>query len=101
MNRNVTVLRHADKDILEIIDWYNFKIEDKSSRFLSELNSFIHIINDHPRSFIVVYKGHRECSMVIFPYNIYYFVENDKAFIIAVIHHARHPNTWKKRIRKR
>ena len=55
----------------------------------------------HPFSAPVVEYDVRRAVESRFHFNLYYYVEEDKLFIISVIHQRRHPDTWKRRLRSR
>lgn len=68
--------------------------------FLDEVWNRIERLLRHPFSAPVVEYGVRRAVESRFHFNLYYYVEEDELIIISVIHQRRHPDTWKKRLRK-
>jgi len=46
----------------------------------------------------IVHKNIRQALTRRFPYSIFYFVENDTAYVVSVFHASKNPRSWKKRM---
>ena len=88
----------AQQDIATAKQWYVDRlVPDLDLRFLQELERIFTQIESFPAGFPVVYKDVRKASLHRFPYSVFYHRRGDNLYILAVVHHARHPNVWKKR----
>ncbi len=45
----------------------------------------------------IIYQNIRRILLNKFPFDTYYFIDNDSIIIIAIMYGSRHPNQWKKR----
>lgn len=90
----------AVQDIAAASRWYNEQSPSLSDRFAQALDQTFGLILQHPRAFPVVHRGARR-AMVAGPFSSYqvFFRATDTAVVIvAVIHGARHPRHWKRRL---
>ncbi|NJO90469.1 MAG: hypothetical protein HC831_17065 [Chloroflexia bacterium] len=51
----------------------------------------------NPNHYQVVYKGLKRALTVRFPYGIFFTVEGDTIYVLAIVHTSRSPKVWKKR----
>jgi hypothetical protein len=51
----------------------------------------------YPASFPQVHEDIRRANLNQFPYGVFYVLKADHAFVLGVVHHARHPSRWKRR----
>jgi len=58
--------------------------------------ALIHI-RTHPESFPVIHEKIRRANLRRFPFGVFYVQRADHVFVLGVVHHARHPNLWKRR----
>jgi len=87
----------AEIDAKEAMLWYNDKLEGLGREFLLSLDAKINAIQRNPKQFPIKYKNIRRALIDRFPYGIFYIIENETVYIIAIIHTKRNPTTWKKR----
>ena len=87
----------AEIDINESVNWYELHNEKLAEEFLFELRDAVRIVSNSPLGFAKRYKEIRAFSLNKFPYNIYYIIENDTMFIVAVLHQKRNPKILKTR----
>jgi len=81
------------KDLQEVIDFYNSRSPGLGSEFLSNFEQQILRIAVSPRLWRTVEGDIRRTLMPRFPYCIYFRVINDEVIRITVIkHQRRHPN---------
>ena len=95
----ISYLLSAQKDIDEAIEWYELQRKSLGALFLDKINATEKIIQNNPLQFQKVYKNIHRANLIIFPFNIFYHVQNETVIVIAVLHQKRNPGTWKKRIR--
>lgn len=87
----------AEEDALKAAVWYNNKSEGLGNEFLLALDAKINEIQRNPNHFQVVYKNIRRALTNRFPFGIFFIVENDTIYILAILHTSRNPKIWKDR----
>ena len=87
----------AEEDAVKTVSWYNNKSEGLGSEFLLALDAKINAIQRNPNHFQVVYKNIRRALTSRFPYGIFFIVENDTVYILAILHTSRNPKIWENR----
>jgi plasmid stabilization system protein ParE len=96
--RKIIILPYAELDIKDSINHYSDKEEGLDKKYIFVLNQAFQIIEANPFSFPLVLKSIRKFVVRDFPFNVYYIIENETIFIIAVFHNKRNPKGWKCRI---
>ena len=87
----------AEEDAAKAAVWYNDKSDGLGNEFLLALDAKINAIQRNPNHFQVVYKNIRRALANRFPYGIFFIVENDTFYILAILHTSRNPKIWKDR----
>jgi plasmid stabilization system protein ParE len=87
----------AEEDALKAAAWYNNKSEGLGNEFLLALDAKINEIQRNPNHFQVVYKNIRRALTNRFPFGIFFIVESDAIYILAILHTSRNPKIWKDR----
>ena len=87
----------AEEDAAKAAVWYNNKSDGLGNEFLLALDAKINAIQRNPNHFQVVYKNIRRALTNRFPYGLFFIVENDTIYILAIIHTSRNPNIWRDR----
>ena len=90
----------AVQDIAAVSVWYDEQSPSLAERFAHALDHTFGLILQHPRAFPVVHRGARR-AMVAGPfsaYQVFYRATDTTVVVVAVIHGARHPRHWKRRL---
>ena len=88
----------AQQDVAAAREWYaDQPVPDLDLRFQRELEAILAKIESFPSSFRVVHRDIRQASLHRFPYSVFYHRRGEDLYVLAVLHHARHPNTWQRR----
>jgi toxin ParE1/3/4 len=87
----------AEEDALEAAIWYNNVKKGLGNEFLLALEAKFNSIQRNPDYFQTVHKKIRRALTKRFPYGIYYIVEDDTVYVLAILHTRRSPAIWKKR----
>jgi len=98
MNYELIVRSVAEKDITDIVLWYEKKLKGLGNRFITSLDATFQSIQRNPEIYPKVYKEFRRALLPRFPYGVFYIIENNSIIIFAVLHGKRKPDTWKNRI---
>jgi plasmid stabilization system protein ParE len=94
---NLIVKPFAEGDAAKAAVWYNDKSEGLGNEFLLALDDKITAIQKNPNHFQVVYRNIRRALTNRFPFGIFFIVEGDTIYILAILHTSRNPKIWKKR----
>lgn len=86
----------AKVDIEEAREWYRKQSPPLEERFAGAVADTIQTVLDHPRAYQLVDPDVRRASVNVFPYLVYYTIENDTVVVLAVVHGKRHPDTWRR-----
>ncbi len=97
MSYDLIIKPAAEKDLLEIAQWYEEKKEGLGIQFLDSVDEKVETIQTNPNLFQIRYKSIRLALVSRFPYLIHYFVEDQKIYVIAVLSASRDPEIWKDR----
>lgn len=102
MSFKIIIEQKAEEDIKKAAKWYFDQSETAAVNFKTEIfNTLSYLqtaITEHRRIVAEI----RMFSLKVFPYNIYYIksVEQNKIFIVAVLHHKRDSAFINKRLKE-
>lgn len=88
----------ADAEVTEAARYYELQVEDLGVSFLEELDAALDRIIAHPKASPLVGRDVRRAVLRRFPYSVFYAIESDRIWIIAVAHQKRRPNYWLDRL---
>jgi len=98
---SVVLTEEAQADRLEIMDWYEAILSKLAQEFYEEVSQKVEsIIVKYPKIAKVAYKNARKLSLIRFPYNLIYTIDETKKEIriLAIVHDKRDPKVWRNRI---
>lgn len=98
MPRKLSVLPEADGDLVEAFEWYEGREPGLGFDFLDEIGHRFESICDNPEQFEVAYKSYRRALVRRLPYVIYFRDEGELVAVHAVMHSARRPSRWRRRL---
>ena len=87
----------TELDATDAANWYNEKREGLGDEFILALDAKINAIQRNTGSFQVIYKNIRRALTERFPYGIFFIVEDENIYVLAIQHTSRSPKNWKKR----
>jgi plasmid stabilization system protein ParE len=88
----------VDADIEAAFEWYEAEEPDLGFEFLGELRAVYQRILEGPRKYQALRSGIRRALTRRFPYAIYFSIEGEVIVVVAVLHTARDPAEWQRRI---
>ena len=97
MKYNLIVPPEAELDIHEAFDWYETHQQNLGRKFIEELDSLFHRIEERPLTFQKIYGKVRRALTRRFPYAVYFLIDGDTIIINAVLHQRKNPNEWQRR----
>jgi len=97
MNYSIVLTRDADADIGSAFAWYEPIDPNLAVRFVSEGRTTMDRIAQFPFRFPRINDTVRAALLNRFPYTLYYSVEYDEVFVIALLHQRRSDDIWRQR----
>ena len=95
----IRFLSSAEIEFEDAINYYNTQSEGLGFEFAAEVKRTIERILQYPKAWSPISPRTRRCRTNRFPYGIIYQERNKSILIIAVMHLAKHPNSWKSKIK--
>ena len=87
------------EDLAEAVTWYQERQPGLGLRFLELVEETLARIEENPRQFRVFYRDLRRALLPHpFPLQIFFRVYDEFVDIYAIVHTARHPEEWQRRI---
>jgi plasmid stabilization system protein ParE len=93
----VVWIPEANDDLLEAHAWYADIRVELGERFALAVEATVQAIAEHPMQFPVVYRNRRRAGVRLFPYGIFFEVEEHRSVVIACFHGRRNPTNWQSR----
>lgn len=91
MSWKLFVTSSAESDILNGFVDYEERLDELGERFLDEVEDSFYRIESNPYLYQEIEEGVRRSVTHTFPYLVFYTIEKDTIFILAVIHAAQDP----------
>ena len=92
MSYHLVILRKAQIEMSEAIDWYEQQQTGLGKKFILSLESFIKRISLSPFHFPEKSSPFREAYLKKFPYLVIYQVNIDEVVIYSVFHVKQYPD---------
>ena len=93
-------LEEADAEFQEQIRYYDEQVAGLGDKFITEVESIIKQIRQHPQSGALVSRNLRKRVLRVFKHNILYVPHTDEIIIVAVAPHRRRPGYWRDRLKR-
>jgi toxin ParE1/3/4 len=88
----------VDADVEAAFDWYEREEPGLGLDFLEQLRTTYHRILESPLGYQELRSGIRRTLTQRFPYGVYFSIEGEVIVVVAVLHTARDPAEWQRRI---
>lgn len=88
----------AEAEIWAELSYYDEKRAGLGRELKLEIRSAFARIQQHPQAFAADHRGVRRCLLHRFPFSVVFREKADLIWIIALAHHKRRPNYWRKRL---
>lgn len=96
--RRLEIRQEAEVEIFDAALRYERERRDLGFRFESEVDVAIRRALESPLQFPEIEPGIRRALVRIFPYGVFFLLEEPLVLVIAVLHLHRHPDAWKDRL---
>jgi plasmid stabilization system protein ParE len=83
--------------LLEARAWYDNVRPELGERFALAVEATVEAMAEHPLQFPVVYRNRRRAGVRLFPYGIFFEVQDNRIVVIACFHGRRNPKHWQLR----
>lgn len=94
MIRDLIVDPSAQADVRSVFENYEKQESGRGFRFEAALDGLLERVRLFPQSSPVVRQHVRRAVMHGYPFSVFYIEENDRIFVLAVIHQSRDPDIW-------
>ena len=88
----------ADAELIEAAVFYESRVEGLGEGFLKEFDGLKLILQKNPKIGVFENEFCRRVMLNRFPYSIFYSLEPNLIWILAVAHQRRRPHYWQKRL---
>ena len=88
MKYSVILTMNAIDELNQGIDWYNEQKAGLGNRFYTKVVSTIKALSKNPNLFEQKYKNYRGATVSVFPFVVYYFIEEPNTIVISAIFHT-------------
>lgn len=90
----VIVKPDAELDLADAFAWYESQKSGLGEEFLNEVKTTTDRVQLYPESCSAQIETIRRCLLRKFPYGIFYTIENDIIYILAIFHNKKDPVNW-------
>lgn len=97
MTHRIIVRPEAEDDLYAAFDWYESQRAGLGRDFAREISRCIDAIAESPSLHAPIDGVIRRALARRFPFAVYYLTNEKEVVVIAVLHCARDPETWKRR----
>jgi plasmid stabilization system protein ParE len=95
MTHRIIVRPEAEDDLYAAFDWYESQHPGLGRDFAREISHCIDTIAESPFLYAPIVGTVRRAIARKFPFAVYYLTNEDETVVLAVLHCARDPETWK------
>jgi toxin ParE1/3/4 len=88
----------AEADMAEAIAFYDRRTAGLGGDFLGEVLRAFERIESAPEAWPLLERPVRRCLVERFPYGVYYRIDPEEIFVLAVTHGRKRPGGWRGRI---
>ena len=101
MSYTIQFSPEATDDLTKILGWYKEQpTPNLQKKFITAISTAFKVLEKSPKSYALRFKNVRCATIKKYPYLVYYWVDDALQIIniVAILHQARHPKNWKKRL---
>jgi plasmid stabilization system protein ParE len=98
MAARLVLAPEVDQDIAEAFAWYEDQRSGLGEEFLASVEAALEAIRRGPELHGTVYENYRRGFVRRFPYGIFYEYADLTVTVYCIVHAARDPAKWRKRL---
>ncbi len=99
MTYDIKFFPEAYIDIQEAKAYHNERKDKLGEEFFQHVEQAIERLKTNPFLFQRGYRGIRKAPVSKFNYSVFYFTEQKRVIVIAVLFNGRDPQNWKDRVK--
>lgn len=92
----VVLTAEAREELREATKWYAQRSRRAAEHFVHAYKHARELIQGEPERWAEIEPGIRRVLLQKYPYSLLYAIEDDTAVVLAVKHHKRHPDYWRR-----
>lgn len=93
----IRISASARKELVDAMAYHDREKERLGAELAEEINRAVRLIAERPMVGTDIGKGERKFTVDRFRYNVIYRIEAKTVYVLAIAHHRRKPNYWRKR----
>ncbi|MEX1077036.1 MAG: type II toxin-antitoxin system RelE/ParE family toxin [Pirellulales bacterium] len=94
--KEIVFLAGAQADFDAAFDWYAARSESAAIRFSDEIHGCLDRVARDPERFASVETVNHQARVKRFPYRLVFQVQGDHVTVVAIAHHSRRPEYWRR-----
>lgn len=98
MAAKLVLAPEVEQDIAEAFAWYADQRSGLGEEFLTNVEAALEAIRRNPELYAAVHENYRRGFVRRFPYGIFYEYSGTTVTVYCIIHAARDPAKWRRRI---
>jgi plasmid stabilization system protein ParE len=98
MKQKLILRQEAEQDLAMAHAWHNEKVPGLGAEFLAVVERTLESIQDNPARFPLIYRELRRALIRRFPYGVFFVCDSRRITVLAVMHTAREPGKWQRRL---
>ena len=83
------------EEVVESANYYEEEVDGLGKAFVEKVETAIEDIKSNPLMYRIVIDDYRRHLLNRFPFAVIYRIENDRLYILAVMHLKRRPFYWR------
>ena len=91
---NLVILPLANDEYLSAEEWYELQSPGLGKRFKGLIKQTLAGILKNPNRYFSNPMGYRRAFVKVFPYKIYYRIDEQDIVVVAFAHNHRRPDYW-------
>jgi plasmid stabilization system protein ParE len=95
---NVRLLEGAESDLAGAAGFLEHRLRGLGTRFTDSVQRSLTRIAENANLGVPIGVTYRKLRVRQFPYNVIYRIELDEVLVVAIAHHRRKPDYWRRRV---
>lgn len=88
----------VQEDISSAFEWYQNQAIGLGDSFVKELENSLSEIIEQPLAWPSLTKKLKRYILNRFPFSVIYSITSESVYVLAIMHHKRHPKYWISRL---
>jgi len=84
----------VETDLKSAVFYYNDQQKGLGKRFYTEYIAYLKHIKQNPHKFQIRYLNVHIAPLKVFPFLVFYMVDENEIIILTVLHSSQNPDNW-------